>query len=401
MEAAHLEATMDQAADRRRLVVPTAVVGLLVLAIAVAAFVMRGGDNGGGGKSSGAAQMSAAAAAGAKAGNDEKKEEKAPVPVSIEPAAVAGISSYISATANLVAEQQVDLVAEAEGKVTSLNVDEGDLVRQGAVLATLNRDETQIVYNKARVRAANAKAAFERARDLHDRGLLSRSDFDVRELEKRVADEELAEAEYRLSKTTIRAPFTGRVTAREIVPGKHVRPGEKLFTIVDADPLIARIYLPERDVVGLAEKQKVRLSLRAAEGVVFEGRIRQISPVVDVATGTVKLTIEADKAPEAVRPGAFVAVDITKETRAAAVVVPRDAVIRELAEAHVFVVDGDVARRRTVVLGLEEGARVEAVSGLRAGDRVITAGQGGLRDGALVKVMDPVTKAPSAPAPAR
>lgn len=393
---------MDVAADRRRLVVPTVVAGILVLIIAVAAFMMRDGDGGGEGKGKGGEQMAAAAAAEAKAeSGGEKDSKKAPVPVSVEQAAVAEISSYISATANLVAEQQVDLVAEAEGRVTTLVVEEGDFVRKGAVLATLNRDDAQISLNKARVRAANAKAAFDRAHDLHERGLLSRSDFDVRELEKRVADEELAEAEYRISKATVRAPFAGRVTSRDIVLGKHVRPGEKLFTIVDVDPLIARIYLPERDVVGLQEKQKVRLTLRAAESVAFEGRIRQISPVVDVATGTVKLTIEAEKAPEQVRPGAFVAVHVTREKRASAVVVPRDAVIRELSEAHVFVVDGEVAHRRKITLGLEEGGRVEAVSGLKAGDRVVTAGQGALRDGAAVKVMDAPAVASAAPAPAR
>lgn len=378
---------MDAAADRRRFVVPTAVVGILVVAIAVAAFVMRGGDGGGDGKGKGGAQMAAAAAgagAGSEAGEDKKK---APVPVNVEPASVAEISSYISATANLIAEQQVDLVAETEGRVTSLSVEEGDFVRQGAVLATLNRDDAQIALNKAKVRAANAKAAFDRATDLHDRGLLSRSDFDVRQLEKRVADEELAEAQYRISKATIRAPFSGRVTSREIVPGKHVRPGEKLFTIVDTDPLIAKIYLPERDVVGLRQNQNVRMSLRAAEGVVFTGTIRQISPVVDVATGTVKLTIEAQRTPEAVRPGAFVAIDITREKRDGVIVVPRGAVIRELAEAHVFVVENDVAHRRTVRVGLEEAGRVEAISGLAAGDRVVTAGQGALRDGTPVKVI--------------
>lgn len=388
---AQLEATMDHPNDRRRLLLPTLVVALLVIAIAIAAFMMKGG--GGDGQGPEAAAMAAAAGADGKDEGDEGEEgekEKAPVPVSVEAAAVAPISSYLSSTANLVAEQQVDLVAELEGRITHLGVEEGDVVAKGAVLATLNRDDAQIVYNKARVRAANAVAVFERAKDLHNTGLMSRSDFDARELEKRVAEEELAEAEYRLSKTSIRAPFGGLVTSRQIVAGQHVRPGEKLFSITDVDPLIARIYLPERDVVGLRESQDVRLTMRANESVVFAGRIRQISPVVDVATGTVKLTIEAVRVPDAVRPGAFVTVDITRETRENAIVIPREAVIRELAEAHVFVADGGVARKRVVELGLEQETHVEATRGLAAGDRVIVAGQGGLRDGSPIKVLDTV-----------
>lgn len=399
MEAAQVEPVMEESSDRRRLIVPTVIVGLLVIAIAAAAFFMRnGGDKGSGGDK---AAMAAAGTSATGKDGDGETEEKAPVPVSVEAAKTTDISSYITATANLVAEQQVDLVAESEGRVTGLSVEEGTTVGRGAVLASLNRDDAQILYNKARVRAANARAAFDRASELHERGLLSRSDFDAREMERRVADEELNEAEYRLSKTTIRAPFGGQIVSRHIVQGQHVRPGEKLFTIVDADPLIARIYLPERDVVGLSEGQKVRMNLRAADGVVFAARIRQISPVVDVATGTVKLTLEASKVPPAVRPGAFVSVDITRETRKAATVIPRDSVIRELDQAHVFVVDGDVARRRDVVLGLEEGANVEIVRGLSAGDRVITAGQGSLKDGSLVKLLASATRNHTAPAPAR
>ena len=400
-----MEATNDEVAvpmsetrDRKRLVLPTVVVGVLIIAAALAFFLMRGGPD-----SSGEAM--AATTDAKKDGKDGKDEKKAPVPVSVEAARVGEISAYISATANLVAEQQVDLTAETEGRVTSLHVEEGDSVARGAVLATLNRDDAQILFNKGRVRAANAKAAFDRASDLHQRGLLAKSEFDAREMELRVAAEELNEAEYRLSKTTIRAPFAGRVTTREIVAGQHVRPGAKLFTLVDTDPLIARIYLPERDVVGLREKQAVRMSLRAAEGVEFAGRIRQISPVVDVATGTVKLTVEAERVPEAVRPGAFVTVNVTREKRPSAIVIPRDAVIRELADAHVFVLDktadGDVARRRVITLGLEEGGRLEALTGLKAGENVIVAGQGGLRDGSPVKVLASTIKSETAPAPAR
>lgn len=395
---AHTEGTMDEAVSRHRLLVPTLIVATLVIAIGAAAFMMRGGGTGS--EDGKGAAMAAAGAAGGKNGDGEEKE-KAPVPVNIEAVAVDSISSYLTATANLVAEQQVDLVAESEGRVTQLNVEEGDTVSRGAVLATLNRDDAQIVVNKAKVRAANARAVFERARDMFEQGLMSRSDFDVRDLEKRVADEELAEAQYRLAKTVIRSPFSGRVTARQIVAGQHVRPGDKLFTVTDFDPLVARIYLPERDVVGLSEGQPVRLTMRAAEGVVFQGRIRQISPVVDSSTGTVKLTIESSNTPAAVRPGAFVAVDITKETRPRALVIPREAVIRELSEAHVFVVEGDVARKRIVQLGIEESTRVEAREGLAAGDRVIVAGQGGLRDGSPVKVLDVVARAEPVRIPVR
>jgi membrane fusion protein (multidrug efflux system) len=130
----------------------------------------------------------------------------------------------------------------------------------------------------------------------------------------------------------------------------------------------------------------VRLSLRASESTRFRGRIRQISPVVDTASGTVKITVEALEAPAGVRPGAFVSVEVLRETRADALLVPRPAIVRELQEAYVFVADGKVARKRVVELGLEEADHVQVVKGLKAGESVVTAGQGGLKDESPIAV---------------
>ena len=212
-------------------------------------------------------------------------------------------------------------------------------------------------------------------------------DFEKAVMEKEVAEQELNEAEWRLGKTTIRAPFTGQVTDRVINAGQHVRPNDPLFTLTDFDPLIARIFLPERDVIALQPGRVVNLALRAANDVAFKGRIRQISPVVDTSTGTVKVTVEAVNPPPVVRPGAFVTVNIVRETKPTAIRIPREAVIRELREAHVFVVQGTVAKRRDVTLGIEEGDFIEATSGLVPGEQVIVAGQGALKDGSSIKVM--------------
>ncbi len=117
-----------------------------------------------------------------------------------------------------------------------------------------------------------------------------------------MADQELAEAQWRLEKTYIRSPFCGVITGRSVQPGQHIRPGDELFVVADFDPLVARIYMPEKDVLELSEGRMVRLALRADEKIRFDGKIRQISPVVDTATGTVKVTVEVVGAPKEVGP---------------------------------------------------------------------------------------------------
>ena len=326
---------------------------------------------------------------GAVLASTKTKEEpgKTAIPVSVAVIARGPVSSYITSTANLVPEQEVKILAEAEGRVAELHVEEGTRVGRGQILASLAHEDAEIALKKAELRSSNTRSAYERAASLLSDNLVSREAYDRTALESEMAAQELAEARFRLEKTFIRAPFGGHITNREIKLGQHVRPGDTLFTVSDFDPLTARIYLPEKDVYGLQEGRDVRITLKANEATRFHGRIRQISPVVDTGTGTVKITVEATATPPEVRPGAFVTLDIVRELHAQAVLVPREAVIRELQDSYVFVARGGTAEKRPVSLGLEEGGRIEAVSGLSPGEQVIIAGQGGLRQGSPIKVI--------------
>ena len=333
----------------------------------------------------------APAAENTEASTDEEgavdEEEVLPVPVEVCEVTAGPIASYITATANLVAEDQVKVLAEAEGRVERLNVEEGDLVAKGQILAVLVQDEARIAKSKVELKATNADAALERAKDSYEQGLISSEAYDKLKMDYDVARQEVAEAEWRLAKTVIRAPFAARVTERFIILGQHLRPGDELFTVADYDPLIARIYLPERDVVQLEEGREVRIIPAADTSLGFSGRIRQIAPVVDTATGTVKVTVEALSPPAGVRPGAFVSIGIVRERHERAVLLPRTAVIRELRAAHVFVTEGETAVKRAVTLGIEEDENVEVLTGVAEGESVVTAGQGGLDDGQRIKIL--------------
>jgi len=315
---------------------------------------------------------------------DAKAEEEA-IPVETTAVERADLASYISATANLVPETEVQVLAEREGRVARLLVEEGERVTAGQVLAELAKGDAEIARQKAEVQLKNAELNFSRTSKLVDEGLVSPQDHDKAEMELGVARQELAEAEWRLEKAQIRAPFTGRLTKRLVQPGQDVRVADELFTVAQFEPLVARIYLAEKDVLDLTEGRPVRIVLKADESIEAPGKIRRISPVVDPATGTVKVTVEALKVPPKVRPGAFVRVDVVRERRAGALVVPKESVVRELQKTYVFIDDGGTAEKRAIELGLEEGAVVQALSGVEEGERVITAGQGALKDGSAVR----------------
>ncbi|MGD2113526.1 MAG: efflux RND transporter periplasmic adaptor subunit [Acidobacteriota bacterium] len=320
----------------------------------------------------------------------EDAENDPAIPVETVPVERADLAAYISATANLVPENEVQVLAEREGRVARLLVEEGERVAAGQVLAELAKGDAEIALQKAKVRLQNAELNYERTTTLVDEGLVSPQEHDKAVMELGIARQELAEAEWRLEKTQIRAPFDGHLTERAAQVGQDVRVADKLFTVAQFEPLVARIYLAERDVLDLEEGRPVRIVLKADESIEAAGRIRRISPVVDPATGTVKVTAEALRVPPKVRPGAFVRVDVVRERRAGALVVPRDSLVRELQKIYVFVADDGRAAKREVTLGLQEGAVVQALTGVEEGEQVIVAGQGALDDGSPVKVPEPV-----------
>lgn len=318
--------------------------------------------------------------------SDDAQDE--PARVAVRPVAAGTISAYIAATANLVAEDDVQIVAETEGKATRLFVEEGDYVTKGQKLLQVDPSDLQLAVEKAELALRNATIYQERAEKMAADQLISTDELDKLRYDRDVAEHELGEANHKLGKTVVRAPFNGTITVRDVREGQNVKVGDALFSVADFDPLVARVFLPEREVIDLREGQAAQLSLKARTDVRFAGRIRQISPIVDTASGTVKVTIEAVDPPRSVRPGAFVSVGVVRQTRDAALLIPRTAVIRELQETFVFVATDGTAKRRIVELGLQEGDQLEVIAGLAEGEQVVVAGQGALKNDTPIKILD-------------
>ncbi|HEY3491810.1 MAG TPA: efflux RND transporter periplasmic adaptor subunit, partial [Solirubrobacterales bacterium] len=218
------------------------------------------------------------AAFNGKAKEEAKPEEKkAPVPVSVAEVETGTVSSYIRSTANLISDNEVKILTESDGRIARLLVDEGDWVSKGQTLATLDREDTGIDLAKREVKSENARLAFERGERMLREGLISQELFEKLRMENEMSRQEVAEARYRIGQTTIRAPFSGRITSRIVEQGQHLRAGEELFNLADFDPLVAFIHLPEREVLGLKAGRETRITLKADETVQFRGRIRQIS----------------------------------------------------------------------------------------------------------------------------
>jgi membrane fusion protein, multidrug efflux system len=338
---------------------------LVVIAVAVGLLVARNGRGDGKKKS--------------------QKEGPAAAPVELAEVKRGGITTYLETTTTLESRNSATLVATRSGQVHGLSAEEGRAVRKGEVLAQLDDTEARLAVERAEVALKGAGREADRGRQLRQQGFMSEKDIDDLELKLRTAKVALDEARYNLSQTRLTAPFSGQVTARMINLGETVTAGRECFRLEDFDPILGRLYFPEREVSRLRVGQPALLTLDALPGRTYEARVALVNPVVDRANGTVKVTIEVRDPRRELRPGNFAKVQLRTGSFDDAIVLPRRAMLLEDGENYVFVAQGDSVIKRVVTLGAVAGDTAQILAGLAVGDRVVTVGQGGLKQGAHIK----------------
>jgi membrane fusion protein (multidrug efflux system) len=299
------------------------------------------------------------------------------------------LSELYATTATLRADKLATVTARTEGVVRRLLVEEGDSVQQGQALAELENDEQTISFAREQAVAENLQSEFARAGALHEQGLTSDEEFETARRSARESGHSADLAELQLERTTIRAPFSGRVLTRHIDPGATVSNGTAVYDLADLDPLYADIGVPERHIDRLSVGQQVRLSADSSDLATL-AKIERIAPLVDVETGTVKVTL-AVSGQAILRPGTFVRVDVVIATHVDTLVVQRSALVPEGRRWHMFRLNdaGTHVERLEVRRSFEEGERVEITAvdpdvTLRDGDRVVVVGASALSDGVRV-----------------
>jgi membrane fusion protein (multidrug efflux system) len=309
------------------------------------------------------------------------------VPVEVARAARNAISASYSGTANLEAPGEAQVVAKTSGVVMQLLAEEGDQVRAGQVLARLDGDKVRLEAARQLATVRKLENNFRRAQELAASKMVSAEASDqIRfDLEAARAAYELAKLE--LSYTNITAPIGGVVAQRLVKPGNLVALNAPVFRIVNNSHLEGVLNAPEREMGRLKVGLPLRMVVDAVPGKVFEGKVDRIAPVMDSSSGTFRVVCAFENFPE-LRPGMFGRIEVVYDQRTDALTVPRIALLEDEGEPAVYVVEGKTARRKTVQLGYTNGEIAEIRSGLKDGDRVVTAGKVAIRDGTEVQVID-------------
>ncbi len=320
------------------------------------------------------------------AGGDAAAQQK-PEPVAVKRVRFGEAKSIFSTTATLEAEQSADVVARTTGIVRRIEVEEGDMVKKGQLLLTLDNETQKLDLKMAQIKAHNLEKEYERLKHVHEKGILSAQEFEAmaNRLEEARANVEIAQLN--LSHTQVRAPFSGRLTRRYLDEGANIQANAPLLQIMDTSPLLARIHIPANRMGSVRSGQLVQLRLDSATAE-LEGKLRLVSPIVDATAGTVKITAEISAYPAGTRPGDFVQVDVVTESHANAMLVDTVAVFEDKGEQILYIVVDGKAVRKVVKVGFVERGVTEILDGIDGSEWIVVKGQRNLREDAAVEVLE-------------
>jgi len=306
------------------------------------------------------------------------------------------VVEWIRAVGSIHADQQVELSAEVGGRLAEIEVEVGDLVEEGDLLARLDDERLRIARDLARAEVEMAGANLEKSRrdaqrqvSLYEGQVTSEFSLEQANLKARIDEGQLKVAQARLSvaerdlaDASIISPVEGEITRKHAEVGELVEAGTPLFEVAKIDRVKLVVHVSELEVTRLHKGQEAGISVDGHPGVVFHGAVNTISAQADPQTRAfpVEILVVNDQA-EKLLPGFIGRARIRGRTFENAISLPEEVVVQSDGRRVVFVATGDTASARTVETGFADRGRLLITQGLEPGDRVIVTGQQSLRDG--------------------
>ncbi len=284
----------------------------------------------------------------------------------------------------------VGVTSQVSGALLRVTVEEGSRVSQGTVLAELDSRELDAQLRAARANLALARTTAERSEQLRRNQVITATEYERDQAALASAEATVSQLETRVGFTKIASPIDGVVMQRFVQAGDVVGGATRMFTIADVGTLVTQLPVSELEVPFLREGSAVSVRVDAL-GREVQGRIRRIFPAADSVSRLVPVEVAISGAQQAgLKPGYSVRVTLNLDERTGALVVPTRAVVGAAGSNSVYVIRDGKAERRRVRVGTDLDGKTEIFEGLAAGDTIITTGNALLRDGAAVRIVEPL-----------
>lgn len=315
-------------------------------------------------------------------------EQQPAIRVIVSPARLDQFTDRIEAIGTLTANESVQLTAAVTETVSAIHFDDGDRVDKGQVLVEMTSGEEHAQLEEARATVNEAYRQYQRVLSLETQGTAAKSLLDERKREWETARARLAAIESRLADRLIKAPFAGVLGLRDLSVGALVEPGDLITTLDDDSVMKLEFQVPATFLDVLRPGLDVVASARAYAGRRFEGTVKAVDSRVDTATRAIRVRAVLPNTDRILKPGMLMQVQLLKTPRQA-IVIPEEALMPLGDRQFVLLVDpadGNKVVRREIRIGGRRPGEVEVVSGLKAGEQVITHGTLKVRPGQQVVI---------------
>ena len=275
-----------------------------------------------------------------------------------------------------------NIMPQQGGRIRKINVEVGDYVQKGQVLAEMDR----LQLDQLELQIQNDEQEFERLKSLYAEGGVSQSDFEAAELAYKVRRSNYDNLK---ENTILRSPITGYVTARNFDAGDMFGMSAPLFVVQQVVPVKLLVGISESEYSKVKKGDSIKLTADAIPGRVFTGKVERLYPTIDAATHTFKAEVAVANADKALRPGMYARVSVNFGNRHS-VIVPDRAIVKQegTGTRFIFVLKEDnTVSYVPVTVGRHIGAEYEILSGIEEGATVVVKGQTLLKDGVKVNVL--------------
>jgi len=305
----------------------------------------------------------------------------------------------VDAIGTVEAVHGVTVAADLPGLVSRIEFDSGRKVRAGDVLVRLDTRQEQAQLASAEAQRSLATVTFERMKGLREKGIASQAEYDTAAAQHKQAVAQTGQTRASIGRKTIRAPFSGVLGIRQVNLGQYLNPGDPIVALQSLDPIYVNFDVPQQQLGELQIGAEVRVTAQGIEKSAAPGTITAVNSVVDEGTRNVQVQATLANPDEKLRPGMFVQVQVVMGAGAPVVALPASAINYAPYGNSVFIVgqmkgpDGKPysgVRQQFVKLGSSRGDQIAVLSGVKAGEEVVTSGVFKLRSGAAVVVNNKV-----------
>jgi len=278
--------------------------------------------------------------------------------------------------------------SEEGGLITYQPFDKGSRVSRGQVVVRLRKDQDRAAYDQALTQYELAKSNFERMEKLYEDKVVTEQDFTNSRFQFEITERSLDVLETRLDKSYVTSPISGIVDQKYLTKGEVCGPGTPILNIVDVSRVKISAGIPESFVDDVSKGSQVKITFDVYFGQEFSGTVNYVSPTLSSLNRTFEIELVLNNRDGRLKPEMSANISITKSAVDEAIVLPQDLIIDFGNEKFVFVLEGDLAKKRVVSLGGRNNNDVIITNGLNKGDKLIVEGFQQVADGDKVLVIN-------------